>query len=93
MFKPDMIQDPWQQLAQKLVPKGLLSAQELNNSFCPKIVTPKVIDNGIQKVAEKSMKSDPSDSFGDNFLVYSHHQRLKEEDNEEEIDIDEDDET
>jgi hypothetical protein len=33
-----MIQDPWQQLAQRMVPQGLLEKNELKINFTPKIM-------------------------------------------------------
>lgn len=35
LFKHDMILDPWQHLAKRMVPQGLLDATELDNHFCP----------------------------------------------------------
>lgn len=37
LFKHDMILDPWEQLAKRMVPQGLLDATELDNHFCPQV--------------------------------------------------------
>ena len=120
MFKPDMIQDPWLQLAQKLVPKGILNENELNNSFKPIFLInshenskqqiflesrdPRSHNTLMQGISESEnvLKEEKyeaeSESFGENYLVYNHHNTVATEgekevvENEEEIDIDDDDE-
>lgn len=103
MFKPDMIQDPWQQLAQKLVPKGMLDVQELEHSFMPNISSvfanssvfnppppPPPSLSTAPNLPVGALEVDLSDNFGDNFLVYNHHKLLVRTDENEQDEEDED---
>ena len=99
MFKPEMILDPWQQLVRKMVPTGQLNIQELELSFAP-TMSSRITDvpfgnEPSPSAASNSTKitsgEDVSDSFGDNFLVYSHHKSSTGDGGENEEYIEEDD--
>ena len=99
MFKPEMILDPWQQLVRKMIPTGQLNSQELEFSFAPNI-SPSIADvpfglepppSAVINSTKNSFGEDVSDSFCDNFLVYSHHKSSMGDDGENEEDVEEDD--